>query len=187
MPIHCHAPARVPALALLLALAGCATVPVPAPAPAPVASTLDRDPTLRASAPRAPVLASPVVVPLDPDTRARLSREPVQATVRGATLDCAGTSLFALLRASGVVPGAPLAGAHLTRYVLVTGRDGDRVVFSLGELDPTLGHRRVYLVDRCEGGPSDAAAGAPRLVVADDSRAARGVSQVVAITVIVAP
>ena len=138
----------------------------------------------RASAPADP---SPITVPLDPAARASLTRHQVEASAHGNTLRCEGVSLPALLQASGAMPDAPLRGAHLDRYVLVTARDGYRAVFSLGELDATLGNRGVYLVDRCDDAPLDDTAGPLRLLVPDDGRPARGVRQVERITVVAAP
>ena len=138
----------------------------------------------RASSPPDP---SPVVVSLAPAARAALTRHTIEAEAHGRTLRCEGVSLPALLQASGAMPDTPLRGAHLDRDVLVTARDGYRAVFSLGELDTTLGNRRVYLVDVCDGAPLDAASGPLRLLVPDDARPARGVRQVERITVVAAP
>ncbi len=145
------------------------------------------DPRLHAAPPSAPPLPSPVVVPLDAATLAALPREPVTATAHGKTLHCDGIPLFALLRASAAMPTDPLRGAQLTRYVQVDARDGYRVLFTLAELDSTLGKRKVFLTDRCGGKPLSDDDGPLRLVVPDESRAARWVRQVEAITVIVAP
>lgn len=134
-----------------------------------------------------PADASPRVVSLEPAARATLTRHQVQADMHGVTLRCEGVSLAALLQATGAMPDTPLRGAHLDRYVLVTARDGYGAVFSLGELDATLGNRRVYLVDRCDDVPLDDTDGALRLLVPDDSRAARSVRQVERITVVAAP
>lgn len=182
-----HKPALIALLALALpACAGTgprATAP-PASAPSPQAV---HDPQLRASAPPAPVLPSPVVVPLDADTLAALPREAVAATALDRALHCEGIALAALLRATGAMPAEPLGGAQLSRYVLVQARDGARAVFSLAELDPTLGNARVFLVDRCNGQPLSPEDGPLRLFAPDESRAARWVRQVASITVIVAP
>jgi len=138
----------------------------------------------RAATPADP---SPVAVPLDLSARASLTRHTIEATVHGRTLRCEGVSLAALLQASGAMPDAPLRGAHLDRYVLVSARDGYRAMFSLGELDATLGNRAVYLVDRCDDAPLGTDDGPLRLLVPDDTRPARGVRQVERITVIAAP
>ena len=134
-----------------------------------------------------PVAPSPVVVPLEPAARASLTRHRVEVTAHGRQLRCEGVALAALLQASGAMPDAPLHGAQLDRYVLVSARDGARAVFSLGELDATLGNRGVYLVDRCNDAPLDADTGPLRLLVPDDTQAARSLRQVERITVIATP
>ena len=139
----------------------------------------------RASVPgRAP---SPISVPLDAPSRATLQRHTLLAPANGRTLQCEGVALSALLQASGAMPDTPLDTAHLDRYVLVSARTGERAVFSLGELDPTLGTRAVYLLDRCDGAPLDDDDGPLRLLVADDTRPARSLRQIDAITVVAAP
>lgn len=145
------------------------------------------DPRLHAAPPSAPPLPSPVVVPLDASALASLPRELVAATAHGKTLHCDGIALLALLRATAAMPAEPLRGAQLTRYVQVDGRNGYRVLFALSELDPTLGNRKVFLTDRCDGKPLSDDDGPLRLVAPEESRPARWVRQVEAITVIVAP
>lgn len=181
-------------LALVLLLTACTTTGTPrtaspkaSAASTPTAPAPAHDPRLRAAPPRAPVLPSPVVVPLDAATLAALPRETVNVTAHGKTLQCEGVALAALMRAAGAMPAEPLRGTQLGRYVQVDARDGYRVVFSLAEFDPTLGNRAAFLVDRCNGKPLDEQAGPLRLVVPGEARAARSVRQVRAITVIVAP
>lgn len=145
----------------------------------------DHDAHQRASSPGSN--ASPVSVPLDAAARATLQRHRVNAGAGGGARHCDGVSLTALLQASRAMPDTPLRGASLERYVLVSTRDGDRVVFSLGELDATLGDRAVYLVDRCDDAPLADDVGPLRLLVPDDGRPARSVHRVDAITVVAAP
>ncbi|GAB3315934.1 hypothetical protein [Luteimonas notoginsengisoli] len=186
------------AIANVLLLSACATGPARTQAtaagddaPAEVASPADvtavHDGHLHAAPPQAPALASPVVVPLDAASLAALPRDAVTANVQGETLKCEGVALAALMRAAGAMPAEPLHGAQLGRYVLVVGRGGDRVLFSLSEFDPTLGNRSAFVVDRCNGQQLDGTTGPLRLVVPDDARPERWVRQVQAITVIVAP
>ncbi|WP_337245902.1 molybdopterin-dependent oxidoreductase [Luteimonas sp. gir] len=139
----------------------------------------------RASPPAA--IASPQVVPLDEAARATLERHDVVFDDHGTARHCEGVSLAALLQASGAMPVAPLRGGDLTRYVLVSARDGYRALFSLAELDPTLGGRTVLLADRCDDRPLEATRGPLRLVIAGDTRAARSVRQVERIVVVAAP
>ena len=150
-------------------------------------------PALQAQAPAAhahataPPSPSPFSVPLDETTRARLTRHPVQTRIHDTPLHCEGVSLLALLPAAGAMPESPLRGPDLARYVLIDARDGARAIFSLGELDPSLGATAAYLVDRCEGAPLTAENGPLRLLVPDDSRGARSLRQVDSITVVAAP
>jgi len=139
----------------------------------------------RASEPEAP--ASPLAVPIDAATLTSLARESVTATAHDKKLQCEGVSLTELLRASKAMPPEPLRGARLASYVLVTARDGYRAVYSLAELDPTLGNRKVLLVDRCGGKPLDDEDGPLRLIAPEDARPARWVRQVQSIAVVAAP
>ena len=135
-----------------------------------------------------PAIASePHRVPLDAATLAASPREPVDADAYGKPLHCSGVPLAALLRNAGAMPAEPLRGAQLARIVRVTARDGYRVVFSLAELDATLGNARVFVVDACDGKTLDEHDGPLRLLVTDDTRPARSVRQVQAIDVVDAP
>ena len=122
-------------------------------------------------------------VALDAATLAALPREAVTATAHGKTHACEGVPLVALLRHAGAMPTTELRGKQLARFVRVEARDGYRVVFSLGELDPATGGRRVYVVDRCDGKPLGDEVGPLRLVVPEDARPARWLRQLETITV----
>ena len=136
------------------------------------------------AAANAPVPAV-VNVPLDAASRAGLARHPVKASAHGQALDCEGVSLLDLLRHTGALPATPLrGGAQLGRRIEARARDGYRVTFSAGELDPELGNRRVYLVDRCDGAPLPDATGPLRLVVPEDARPARWIRQLERIDVL---
>lgn len=143
--------------------------------------------------PRAPALllllafATPAAatdVPLDPALIATLPKVRAGGSVHGKTLDCEGVTLASLLRAAKAMPTEPLRGAQLASAVLVTARDGYRVVFSLGELDPSLGARNAVLTNRCNGAPLDADDGPWRLIVPGESRPARWIRQVESIHVV---
>ncbi|ATD68414.1 hypothetical protein CNR27_14055 [Luteimonas chenhongjianii] len=134
-----------------------------------------------------PVSPSPIVVPLDAAARASLTRHRVEAFAGDAHQHCEGVSLTALLRAHGAMSEAALQDDELDRYVRIDSRDGTRVLFSLAELDPTLGGRAVYLVDRCDGAPLDSAVGPLRLLVPADARPTRSLRQVDRIIVVAAP
>ncbi|GAA5004526.1 molybdopterin-binding protein [Pseudoluteimonas lycopersici] len=127
--------------------------------------------------------ATTVSIPLDAATLAALPRETVDADSHGHALACEGVPLVALLRKSGAMPDGELRGVQLARFVEADARDGYRVVFSLGELDPATGARRVFVVDRCDGKPLGDDVGPLRLLVPDDGRPARWLRQLESITV----
>lgn len=119
--------------------------------------------------------------------RAALAAMP-QATITAAAHEEAqsqwqGVALDELLRRAGAPLDKPLRGHNLARFVRVTATDHYQVVFSLGELDATLGHAKVILASQRDGKPL-AADGPFRLVVAGDERPARWVRNVVSIDVI---
>lgn len=134
-----------------------------------------------------PPTVSPRSIPIDAASLASLPRESVNATAHGKALACEGIPLAALLRAADALPAEPLRGARLADYVLVAARDGYRAVYSLAELEPTLGNHKVLLVDRCDGQALSDEEGPLRLIAPDESRPARWVRQVQSITVVSAP
>ena len=111
------------------------------------------------------------------------AREPVHAEAHGHELDCEGVLLTTLLQAQLGLSTEKLRGRALTGTVRVAARDDYAVVFSFGELDPTLGDTRVYVVDRCDGKPLSEEDGPVRLIVPGDKRPARWVRQVRSISV----
>ena len=131
----------------------------------------------------ADAIPNQVSIPLDAATLAALPRETVDANAHGHALACEGVPLVALLRHAGAMPAGELRGAQLARSVEAGARDGYRVLFSLGELDPATGDRRVFVVDRCDGKPLGDDVGPLRLLVPEDARPARWVRQLESITV----
>lgn len=132
-----------------------------------------------------PAPAASIDIPLDAGARDGIARSRVTANAHGQALDCNGVALVDILRKAGAMPAEPLhGGAQLGRRVEVVARDGYRVTFSLGELDPSLGNRQVFLVDQCDGKPLAADSGPLRLIVPEDSRPARGIRQIERITVL---
>ena len=106
-----------------------------------------------------------------------LPRQSVDMAIHDKPLHCEGVALVDLLRRAGAMPEQPLRGAGLARFVVLSARDGYRVVFALAELDPSLGARSAWVVDRCDGKPLDDEAGPLRLLVPDDRRPARSMRQ----------
>lgn len=136
----------------------------------------------------APASAATTEVPLDPAVIAKLPQVQARGTAHGHELVCTGVSLAALLRASAAMPDTPLRGAQqLSRAVVVTARDGYRAVFSLGELDASLGANEVVLTRHCDGAALDDKDGPWRLIAPEESRPARWVRQVESIRVVDLP
>ena len=133
-----------------------------------------------------PASASPLSVPLDAATLATLTPAAVSVSAHGKTLNCQGVRLSDLLRKTNALPDE-LRGPALASYVLVTARDGYRVVYSLAELDTSLGDRHVILANQCNGQPLDEKDGPLRLIASEELRPARWVRQVQSITVVRAP
>lgn len=99
-------------------------------------------------------------------------------TAHGKTQRCEGPLLRELLASMGALRGDAISGSSVARGVLVTARDGYRVLFSLGEIDATLGASNVIVATRCDGKALDQESGPIRLVVPGEQRAARSVRQV---------
>lgn len=94
-----------------------------------------------------------------------------------------GVELADLLAKYGAALGKDLRGAALANYVLATGADGYRVVYSLAELDPSFHPGDVIVADMMDGKPLDARTGPFRLVSTEDKRPARGVRNLVSLEV----
>jgi hypothetical protein len=149
----------------------------------PLALALSVASTAHAADAAAVATSNRVSVPLDAATLSALPRETVDADAHGHALACEGVALVALLHHAGAMPETELRGAQLARVVEADARDGYRVVFSLGELDPATGARRVFVVDRCNGQSLGDDVGPLRLLVPGDARPARWLRQLESITV----
>lgn len=108
----------------------------------------------------------------------------VQVAFGGRPVACRAVQVDALLQDAGVLP-AESGGA---RYVLATTRDGRRVLFSLGELDPRGGGRRVVVTRDCDDDGNGAGTGRRRVLLAlDDATPSRRLDGVDALLVVAAP
>ena len=114
---------------------------------------------------------------------AKLPRQSVSATAHGQAATYEGYDLLETLKAAGLTPAESLKGKQLTRLVRISARDGYEVVFALADLDPTLGHARILLVDREDGRALAQDSGPWRLVIPAEARPARWVRQVAVIRV----
>ncbi len=127
----------------------------------------------------AAALAGVTVIPLDAAARRDLPAATATLAAHGATRTCRGVALADLAARAGVPSGAAVKGEALATVIVAEGADGYRVVFSLGEIDATLGKTPIIVADRCDAAPLGAAEGPLRLVVPGDSRGARSVRQLV--------
>jgi hypothetical protein len=96
-----------------------------------------------------------------------------------------GVELVELLHRAGAASGDALRGSHLRDVVRVESADGYVVAFTLAELDPAMGARRVLVADTLDGKELGPEQGPWRLVVPDDKRPARWARQVKSVTVVV--
>jgi hypothetical protein len=94
-----------------------------------------------------------------------------------------GVLLADLLTKYGAALGKELHGAALGNYIVATGADGYKAVFSLAEADPSFHPGDVLLADTMDGKALDARSAPFKLVVTEDKRPARGVRNLVAIEV----
>ncbi len=82
--------------------------------------------------------------------------------------------------------GKLLRGKAMAMYVLVTARDGYRVVFALPELDPDFSDasKQIILADTADGKPLSEKQGPLRVVVPQEKKAARWIRMVETIEVV---
>ncbi len=115
-------------------------------------------------------ITAATAIPLD---LAGLPRQTATLTVHGRSQNCSGVPLAALTARAGLPAGEALRGPALATVVIADAADGYRVVFTLAELDATLGNKPVLVADRCDGRPLAAGDGPLRLVVPGEARGAR--------------
>jgi hypothetical protein len=98
-----------------------------------------------------------------------------------------GVPLADLLKEAGVPSGENLRGKALATSIVVIANDGYQVVFSIAELDESIGNLQVLVADREDGKTLAQTVGPLRLVVPGDKRPARWVRMVKAIRVVAGP
>jgi hypothetical protein len=131
--------------------------------------------------------AVPATVTITQEDWAKLPRTTVSAT-RGHSKDKVlyeGVPLKAVLEQAGVLNASkPLHGPQLLQYVIVSGRDGYRVLFSLAELEEATGATaNVLIADKVDGKPLTEKEAPLQFVVPSDRRPERFVRMVTTITV----
>ncbi len=99
-----------------------------------------------------------------------------------------GVSLWSLLTSAvGVPSNGAVKNDLLGKYVVATGSDGYSVVFSLGELDPSFGGQPDFVAYLADGVPLAPATGFARIVVPNDVRRGRWVSNLIGLEVFSVP
>ncbi len=96
-------------------------------------------------------------------------------TVTVAAVTYGGVLLDDVLKRAGVPTSSSLRGKALTTYILVEAQGGYQVVFSLGELDPSVTDNQIVLADSSDGKPLAETEGPFRLVIPKDKIGARSV------------
>jgi hypothetical protein len=102
----------------------------------------------------------------------------------GTKTTYSGVKLESILAKVGAPTGRALRGNALQQLVMVSGRDGYSVPFTVGELDPTFGNLRALLVYRQDGKALFRYQGPFRLLCPTDKAGARSVRMVQTIRVI---
>ncbi|SAK80806.1 Oxidoreductase molybdopterin binding domain protein [Caballeronia hypogeia] len=97
-----------------------------------------------------------------------------------------GVSLWSLLDAAGIQTNAANKNDLLGFYLVATGSDGYRTVVSLAELSPDFGNQPDMVAYAMNGAPLTST-GFARLVIPNDGKAGRYVSNLVALEVVSAP
>jgi hypothetical protein len=97
-----------------------------------------------------------------------------------------GVRLSDLLKDYGAPLGDQLRGKALATYLIATGSDNYRAVFSLAEIDPSFHPGDVIIADAMNGKALDEKTGPFRLVSTEDKRPARWVHNLVSIELQVA-
>jgi DMSO/TMAO reductase YedYZ molybdopterin-dependent catalytic subunit len=116
---------------------------------------------------------------------ASMPRESVEvADQDGQKTTYEGVALQEILKKAGINFGGQLRGKDLAGYVLASAKDGYQVVFSLGELDASLGGLRAIVADKRDGKPLFEYQGPVRLVLPNDKAGARSVRMLEKIEVV---
>lgn len=122
-----------------------------------------------------------------PSVLADLPRAEATLINHGAPHVYEGVRLTELLRLVGAPTGARIHADADRDYLVVTGADGFRAVYSLAETDRSVQQHAVILADHMDGAPLTAHDAPYRLVVDGDQKPARSVYGVTRIEVRVLP
>jgi hypothetical protein len=116
----------------------------------------------------------------------------VEYKSKGATHTFSCVPLVSVLKAAGVQTDFAMKGGknpkvknpQMRQAIVVSGRDGYTVVFSLAEALPMVGNRAIWVALEEDGKPLSETDGPVRLIVPEDKMPARGVHQIASIDVV---
>jgi DMSO/TMAO reductase YedYZ molybdopterin-dependent catalytic subunit len=148
--------------------------PPPAAAPVPPKQTVIVGPTGK-------------TLVVTPQVLADLGRAEATMINHGESHTYEGVRLTELLRLVGAPTGARIHADADRDYLVVTGGDGFRAIFSLAETDSSVQHHAVILADHMDGAPLIAHDAPYRIVVDGDQKPARSVYAITRIEVRVLP
>jgi DMSO/TMAO reductase YedYZ molybdopterin-dependent catalytic subunit len=170
---------------LALTGAACATAPAPAPAAAPGAPAAKSSP----ATPEQTVIVGPTgkSIVVTPQLLAGLDRAEATMINHSVSHTYEGVRLTELLRLVGAPTGARIHADADRDYLVVTGGDGFRAVYSLAETDGSVQRHPVILADKMDGAPLIPHDAPYRVVVDGDQKPARSVYAVSKIEVRVLP
>lgn len=94
-----------------------------------------------------------------------------------------GVRLFAVLERAGLLVDPDRNNDRLSKYVVMTAKDGYEVVISWGEIDPDFGNAPILLAWEEDGAPLTGEDGPVRLVTPGDVRGGRYAFGVISIEV----
>jgi DMSO/TMAO reductase YedYZ molybdopterin-dependent catalytic subunit len=115
---------------------------------------------------------------------AKMPRAAVTTTNNTITASWGGVWLSEILKKAGVPLGPELRGKALTTYVTVSASDGYQVLFSLGELDPTMTDAQILVADTANGKSLIEEGESFRLIIPKDKQGARSVRMLTRIEVV---
>ena len=153
--------------------------------PMPAASS----PAAAPSPPKQTVIVGPTgkTLVVTPQVLADLGRAEATMINHSVSHTYEGVRLTELLRLVGAPTGARIHADADRDYLVVTGGDGFRAIFSLAETDSSVQHHAVILADHMDGAPLIAHDAPYRIVVDGDQKPARSVYAVSRIEVRVLP
>ena len=183
------------AFAILVLTADAASAQNAAPEPPPpmnmpgMSMPAASSPAAAPSPPKQTVIVGPTgkTLVVTPQVLADLGRAEATMINHSVSHTYEGVRLTELLRLVGAPTGARIHADADRDYLVVTGGDGFRAVFSLAETDSSVQHRAVILADHMDGAPLIPHDAPYRIVVDGDQKPARSVYAITRIEVRVLP